>query len=119
LQEHDGCEGNVDSSIKLLELREKLAAREEEIDRMNEEFSFEIEKYNTVYEAMKREIEELKDLNSTDLYEMVERLETEIVKMREEKERDEIIIRELKDRVPSYPTGSHVRRPNTYSRVYY
>lgn len=40
LQEHDGCEGNVDSSLKLLELREKLAAREEEIDRMNEEFSF-------------------------------------------------------------------------------
>ncbi len=36
LQEHDGCEGNVDSSLKLLELREKLAAREEEIDRMNE-----------------------------------------------------------------------------------
>jgi hypothetical protein len=56
LQEHDGCEGNVDSSMKILELREKLAAKEEELDRMNEEFSFEIEKYNTVYEAMKHEI---------------------------------------------------------------
>jgi hypothetical protein len=37
----------------LLELREQLAAKEEEVERMNDEFSFEIEKYNTVYEAMK------------------------------------------------------------------
>ena len=86
---------------------------------MNEEFSFEIDKYNTVYEAMKREIEELKDLSSADLYDMIERLETEIVKLREEKERDEIIIRELKERVPSYPGGSQARRPNTFSRVFY
>ena len=64
----------MDSSMKILELREKLAAREEEIDRMNEEFTFEIEKYNTVYEAMKREIEELKDYKEVDLYDMVERL---------------------------------------------
>ncbi len=71
-----------------------------------------------MYEAMKREMEELKDYNSTDLYDMVERLETEIVKLREEKERDEIIIRELKERV-GYPSASHIRKPNTYSRVYY
>lgn len=104
--------------MKILELREKLAAREEEIDRMNEEFSFEIEKYNTVYEAMKREIEELKDYKEVDLYDMVERLETEIVKLREEKERDEIVIRELKERVP-FPGNSQIRRPTTYSRIYY
>jgi hypothetical protein len=30
-----------------------LAGREDEIERMNNEFSYEIEKYNTVYEAMK------------------------------------------------------------------
>lgn len=53
LQEHDGCEGNVDSSLRLLQLREQLAGREDEIERMNNEFSYEIEKYNTVYEAMK------------------------------------------------------------------
>jgi hypothetical protein len=35
-------------------LREQLALKNEEIDRMNEEFAVEIEKYNTVYEAMKR-----------------------------------------------------------------
>jgi hypothetical protein len=55
---------------------------------MNEEFAYEIDKYNTVYEAMKKEIEELKDYREVDLVEMVERLETEIVKLREEKERD-------------------------------
>jgi hypothetical protein len=43
---------------------------------MNEEFSVEIEKYNTVYEAMKREIEDLKDFKNADLVEVVERLET-------------------------------------------
>ena len=39
LQEHDGCEGNVDSSLKFLELREQLAMKNEETERMNEEFS--------------------------------------------------------------------------------
>lgn len=34
---------------------------------MNEEFAIEIEKYNTVYEAMKREIEDLKDFKDADL----------------------------------------------------
>ncbi len=36
LQEHDGCEGNVDFSLKMLEIREKLAAKDEEIEQMNE-----------------------------------------------------------------------------------
>jgi hypothetical protein len=31
LQEHDGCEGKVDSSLRMLELREQLAAKEEQI----------------------------------------------------------------------------------------
>ena len=39
LQEHDGCEGNVGSSLKFLELREQLAMKNEETERMNEEFS--------------------------------------------------------------------------------
>lgn len=38
---------------------------------MNEEFGFEIEKYNTVYEAMKREIEELKSYSEVDAAEMI------------------------------------------------
>ena len=40
----------------MLELRQQLAFKNEEIERMNEEVAGEIEKYNTVYEAMKREI---------------------------------------------------------------
>lgn len=83
---------------------------------MNEQFAVEIEKYNTVYEAMKREIEDLKDFREADLIEMIERLETEIVKLREEKEQAEGIIRQLRDRAnyisPRRPGGS-------YSRVYY
>ena len=31
LQEHDGCEGTVDSSLKFLELREQVALKDEEI----------------------------------------------------------------------------------------
>ena len=46
-----------------------------------------------MYEAMKREIEDLKDFREADLIEMIERLETEIVKLREEKEQAEGIIR--------------------------
>ena len=38
---------------------------------MNEEFAIEIEKYNTVYEAMKRQIQDLKDFRDADLAEMV------------------------------------------------
>ena len=34
---------------------------------MNEEFAIQIDKYNTVYEAMKREIEDLKDFRDSDL----------------------------------------------------
>jgi chromosome segregation ATPase len=83
---------------------------------MNEEFAVEIDKYNTVYEAMKREIEDLKDFRDADLVEMVENLETEIVKLREEKERDETIIRELNTRNNYY---SPHRKPTSYSRVYY
>lgn len=83
---------------------------------MNEEFAYEIDKYNTVYEAMKKEIEELKDYREVDLVEMVERLETEIVKLREEKERDEIIIREMRERTAPY-MGSP--RKGSYSRVVY
>ena len=88
---------------------------------MNEEFSFEIEKYNTVYEAMKREIEELKEYKDVDLLDMVERLETEIVKLREEKERDELVIRELKERQIMLGTSSPYSRKGatSYSRVYY
>jgi len=44
----------VDSSLKYLELREQLTLKNEEIDRMNDEFAIEIDKYNTVYEAMKQ-----------------------------------------------------------------
>jgi len=33
----------------MLELREQVALKNEEIERMNEEFASEIEKYNTVY----------------------------------------------------------------------
>lgn len=36
LQEHDGCDGNVDSSLKFLELREQLAIKNEELEKMNE-----------------------------------------------------------------------------------
>jgi len=36
LQEHDGCEGTVDSSLKFLEMREQIALKDEEIERMNE-----------------------------------------------------------------------------------
>lgn len=42
--------------MNYLELKEELAYKEAEIERMNEEFSYEIEKYNTVYDAMKREL---------------------------------------------------------------
>ena len=38
---------------------------------MNEEFAIQIDKYNTVYEAMKREIEDLKDFRDSDLVQMV------------------------------------------------
>lgn len=50
---------------------------------------------------------------------MIERLETEIVKLREERERDEIIIREQREQLQFGAGNSMVRRPNTYSRVYY
>lgn len=55
----------------MLELREQLAFKNEEIERMNEEFAAQIQKYNIVYEAMKREIEDLKDYKEVDLVEMV------------------------------------------------
>ena len=89
---------------------------------MNEEFSYEIEKYNTVYEAMKREIEELREYREVDLIDMVERLETEIVKLREEKERDEVVIRELKEKVGGVGmgvVGSPYSRKGGYSHLYY
>lgn len=38
---------------------------------MNEEFSYEIEKYNTVYEAMKKELEELRGYQYIDLIEKI------------------------------------------------
>ena len=36
------------------------------MEKMNEEFSFEIEKYNTVFAAMKNEIRELRALPNVD-----------------------------------------------------
>jgi hypothetical protein len=41
------------------------------------------------------------------------------VKLREERERDEIIIREQREQLQFGGGSSMVRRPNTYSRVYY
>lgn len=38
---------------------------------MNDEFSYEIEKYNTVYEAMKKELEEMRGYQNVDLIEQI------------------------------------------------
>lgn len=37
------------SKLSNIELREEIVMKDAEIERMNEEFSFEIEKYNTVF----------------------------------------------------------------------
>lgn len=99
LEEHDGCEGDIDSTSKIIELRQQLSLKDAEMDKMNQEFSFEIDKYNTVYDSMKREVERYQGYNGMDLVDLNERLETEIVRFREEAERDQLIIRELKERI--------------------
>ena len=71
--------------MSFIELRDEVAFKEQEIERMNEEFSYEIEKYNTVYDAMKKELEEMKGYQNIDLIEQIEMLETEVVRLREER----------------------------------
>lgn len=55
LQEHEGCDlSGVGNTVKSYELKEELDKKDQEIEKMNEEFCFEIEKYNVVYETLKR-----------------------------------------------------------------
>jgi hypothetical protein len=96
LKEHEGCERGQMGGAGSVELREELSVKEDEIERMNEEFSFEIQKYNTVFEALRRELSELRAYESIDLVEQIELLETEIVRLREENELNQIIIKQLR-----------------------
>ena len=89
LKEQEDCERgasyNLGNGMSFIELRDEVAFKEQEIERMNEEFSYEIEKYNTVYDAMKKELEEMKGYQNIDLIEQIEMLETEVVRLREER----------------------------------
>ena len=81
------------------ELREAIMTKDDQIRRMNEEFSREIKKYNTVFEHMKQELSELRSYESIDLTLKIDSLENQILKLREEKERDAMIIKRLSSQV--------------------